>query len=157
METITSPSNLSNFFESSLQPSSLVFSISFKKVLFWCFSSINCKKLLSVDEFLLNVNTYEETLPNGKKYIDKYKGYQKKTGQQSALLVAHGKIGGLNTVAIGYNFAFGGAAFSQRENEHFLSAAQFAMENNVELFLSVYQSGGMSVYGNINSLKSMSV
>ena len=54
-------------------------------------------------------------------YIDKYKGYQKKTGQQSALLVAHGKIGGLKAVAIGYNFAFGGAAFSQRENEHFLT------------------------------------
>ena len=39
----------------------------------------------------------------------------------------------------------------------FLSAAQFAMENEIELFLSIYQSGGMSVYGNIHSLKSMSV
>ena len=47
--------------------------------------------------------------------------------------------------------------FSQRENEHFLSAAQFAIENKIELFLSIYQSGGMSVYGNIHSLKSMSV
>ena len=56
---------------------------------------------------------------NGKKYIDKYKVYQNKTGQQSALLIAHGKIGGIKTVAIGYNFSFGGAAFSQRENEHF--------------------------------------
>ena len=46
----------------------------------------------------------------------------KKTGQQSALLIAHGKVGGLNTVAVGYNFAFGGVRFSQRENEHFLSA-----------------------------------
>ena len=82
---------------------------------------------------------------------------KKKTGQQSALLIAHGKVGGLNTVAVGYNFAFGGAAFSQRENEHFLSAAQFAIENKIELFLSVYQSGGMSVYGNVHSLKSMSV
>ena len=31
------------------------------------------------------------------------------------------------------------------------------MDNNIELFLSIYQSGGMSVYGNIHSLKSMSV
>ena len=30
-------------------------------------------------------------------------------------------------------------------------------ENKIELFLSVYQSGGMSVYGNVHSLKSMSV
>ena len=71
---------------------------------------------------------------NGNKFIDKYKGYQKKTGQQSALLIGHGKIGGIKAVAVGYNFAFGGAAFSQRENEHFLTAAQFAMQNNVELF-----------------------
>ena len=94
---------------------------------------------------------------NGKKYIDKYKGYQKKTGQQSALLVAHGNIKELKAVVVGYNFSFGGAAFSQRENEHFLAAAQYALENNVDLFLSIYQSGGMSVYGNIHSLKSMSV
>ena len=93
---------------------------------------------------------------NGKKFIDKYKGYQNKTGQQSALLVAQGKIGGLQAVAIGYNFAFGGAAFSQRENEHFLAAAQFAINNKIDLFLSIYQSGGKSVYGNIHSLKSMS-
>ena len=46
---------------------------------------------------------------NGKKFIDKYKNYQKKTGQQSALLIAHGSIGGLKSVVIGYNFAFGGA------------------------------------------------
>ena len=94
---------------------------------------------------------------NGKKYIDKYKGYQKKTGQQSALLIARGKIDGLNVVAVGYNFAFGGAAFSQRENEHFLAAVQYALENNIDMFLSIYQSGGMSVFGNIHSLKSMSV
>lgn len=92
---------------------------------------------------------------NGKKFIDKYKGYQKKTGQESALIIGHGKIGGLTAVAVGYNFAFGGSAFSQRENEHFLAGAQFALENNVDLFVSIYQSGGKSVYGNLHSLKSM--
>ncbi len=92
---------------------------------------------------------------NGKKFIDKYKNYQKKTGQESALLIGHGQIGGLKAVAVGYNFAFGGAAFSQRENEHFLAGAQFALKNKVDLFVSIYQSGGKSVYGNLNSLKSM--
>ena len=113
------------------------------------FEEIECPAWSSPDPLNMEIN--------GKKFIDKYKGYQKKTGQQSALLVGHGKIGGIKAVAVGYNFAFGGAAFSQRENEHFLSAAQFAMENDVEIFLSIYQSGGMSVYGNIHSLKSMSV
>ncbi len=93
---------------------------------------------------------------NGKKFIDKYKNYQKKTGQESALLIGHGKIGGLKAVAVGYNFSFGGAAFSQRENEHFLAGAQFALENKVDVFVSIYQSGGKNVQGNLHSLKSMS-
>ena len=93
---------------------------------------------------------------NGKKFIDKYKNYQKKTGQESALLIGHGKIGGLNAVAVGYNWSFGGAAYSQRENEHFLAGVQFALDNKVDLFVSIYQSGGKQVAGGINSLKSMS-
>ena len=125
--------------------------VRFKNLLFdnGQFELIECPTWSSPDPLKMEIN--------GKKFIDKYKNYQKKTGQESALFIAHGKVGGLKTVAIGYNFAFGGAAFSQRENEHFLAAAQFAIENNVELFLSIYQSGGMSVYGNIHSLKSMSV
>lgn len=123
----------------------------FKNLLFdeGHFDEIECPSWSTPDPLMMEIN--------GNKFIDKYKGYQKKTGQQSALLIGHGKIGGIKAVAVGYNFAFGGAAFSQRENEHFLSAAQFAMNNNIELFLSFYQSGGMSVYGNIHSLKSMSV
>jgi acetyl-CoA carboxylase carboxyl transferase subunit beta len=125
--------------------------IRFEKLLFdeGFFEEIECPAWSSPDPLNIEIN--------GKKYIDKYRGYQKKTGQQSALLIGQGKIGGIKAVAVGYNFAFGGAAFSQRENEHFLAAAQFAMENEVELFLSIYQSGGMSVYGNCHSLKSMSV
>tara|TARA_B110001452_G_scaffold255341_1_gene247691 strand:- start:1128 stop:2096 length:969 start_codon:yes stop_codon:yes gene_type:complete len=125
--------------------------IRFKNLLFdeGHFDEIECPSWSSPDPLNIEIN--------GKKYIDKYKGYQKKTGQQSALLIGHGKIGGIKAVVVGYNFSFGGAAFSQRENEHFLAAAQFAIENEVELFLSIYQSGGMSVYGNIHSLKSMSV
>ena len=42
------------------------------------------------------------------KYIDKYKNYQEKTGQESAILIATGKMNGLKIVAFGYNFAFGG-------------------------------------------------
>ena len=77
-------------------------------------------------------------------------------GKKSALLIGHGKIGGLNAVAVGYNWSFGGAAYSQRENEHFLAGVQFALDNKVDLFVSIYQSGGKSVFGNLNSLKSMS-
>ena len=124
--------------------------ITFKNLLFdnGDYELIECPTWSSPDPLNIEIN--------GKKFIDKYKNYQKRTNQQSALLIAHGKIGGLNSVAIGYNFAFGGAAFSQRENEHFLAAAQYALNHKVDLFISIYQSGGKSVYGNIHSLKSMS-
>ena len=89
---------------------------------------------------------------NGKKFIDKYKGYQKKTGQQSALLIAKGKVDGLNVIAAGYNFAFSGGAMSLRESEHLLAAMQIALDEKVDAFCTFYQSGGMNVTGNLFSL-----
>ncbi len=89
---------------------------------------------------------------NGVKAIDKYKNYQKKTGQESAILIAAGKMNGLNVVCAGYNWSFGGSAISLRESEHLLAAMQYAIDNKVDCFLSFYCSGGMDVKGNLFSL-----
>ena len=91
------------------------------------------------------------------KFIDKYNAYRKKTGQQSAVLVAKGKVNGLNILAFGYNFSHGGAALTQREGEHLLAGIQKALDEKVDAVVSFYQSGGMSVTGNLNSLKNMPV
>ena len=90
---------------------------------------------------------------NGKKSIDKYKSYQKKTGQDSAILIAAGKMNGLNIVAAGYNFAFGASAISLRESEHLLAGMQYAIEHKVDAFISFYCSGGMDVKGGLFSLQ----
>jgi len=92
-----------------------------------------------------------------KKFIDKYNAYKKKTGQQSAILAAKGTVNGLNIVAFGYNFAHGGAALTQREGEHLIAGIQKALDDKVDAVVSFYQSGGMSVTGNLNSLKNMPV
>ena len=92
-----------------------------------------------------------------KKFIDKYNAYKKKTGQQSAILAAKGTVNGLNIVAFGYNFAHGGAALTQREGEHLIAGIQKALDNKVDAVVSFYQSGGMAVTGNLNSLKNMPV
>ena len=89
---------------------------------------------------------------NGVKAIDKYKNYQKKTGQESAILIAAGKMNGLNVVCAGYNWSFGGSAISLRESEHLLAGMQYAIDNKVDCFLSFYCSGGMDVKGNLFSL-----
>ena len=91
------------------------------------------------------------------KFIDKYNAYRKKTGQQSAILVAKGKVNGLNIVAFGYNFSMGGSSLTQREGEHLLAGIQKALDEKVDAVVSFYQSGGMNVTGNLNSLKNMPV
>ena len=68
---------------------------------------------------------------NGKKFIDKYNAYKKKTGQQSAILAAKGTVNGLNVIAFGYNFAHGGAAMTQREGEHLITGIQRALNEKV--------------------------
>ena len=92
-----------------------------------------------------------------KKFIDKYNAYKKKTGQQSAILAAKGTVNGLNVIAFGYNFAHGGAAMTQREGEHLITGIQRALNEKVDAVVSFYQSGGMAVTGNLNSLKNMPV
>ena len=91
------------------------------------------------------------------KFIDKYNAYRKKTGQQSAILAAKGKVNGLNIVAFGYNFLMGGSSLTQREGEHLLAGIQKALDEQVDAVVSFYQSGGMNVTGNLNSLKNMPV
>ena len=92
-----------------------------------------------------------------KKFIDKYNAYKKKTGQQSAILAAKGTVNGLNIIAFGYNFQHGGAALTQREGEHLIAGIQRALDEKVDAVVSFYQSGGMAVTGNLNSLKNMPV
>ena len=92
-----------------------------------------------------------------KKFIDKYNSYKEKTGQQSAILAAKGTVNGLNVIAFGYNFAHGGGALTQREGEHLIVGIQKALNEKVDAVISFYQSGGMAVTGNLNSLKNMPV
>ena len=91
------------------------------------------------------------------KFIDKYNAYKKKTGQQSAILAAKGRVNGLNVIAFGYNFSFGGSALTNREGEHLIAGIQKALNEKVDAVVSFYQSGGMGVTGNIHSLKNMPV
>ena len=105
---------------------------------------IPCPKFANPDPINLVIN--------GKKAIDKYRNYQKKTGQESAILIAAGKMNGLNVVCAGYNFSFGASTVSLRESEHLLAGMQYALDKKVDCFISFYCSGGMDVKGNLFSL-----
>jgi len=91
----------------------------------------------------------------GYKYIDKVKKYRKITGQQTALMCASGKISNLNAVVVCFNPKFGAGRFGPAENEHFLQAANFALKQKVDIWITVYQSSGIDVHTGVTGLAGM--
>jgi len=92
---------------------------------------------------------------DGYKYIDKIKKYRKVTGQQTALLCGFGKISNLNAVVVCFNPKFGAGRFGPSENEHFLKAANFAVQKKVDIWVVVYQSSGIDVHTGVTGLTGM--
>ena len=89
------------------------------------------------------------------KYIDKIKKYRKVTGQKTALVCASGNISNLKAVVVCFNPKFGGGRFGPAENEHFLKASNFAIENKVDIWIVVYQSSGIDVHTGVTGLAGM--
>ena len=89
------------------------------------------------------------------KYIDKIKKYRKTTGQKTALLCASGIISNLNAVVVCFNPKFGAGRFGPAENEHFLKAANIAIEKKVDIWVVVYQSSGIDVHTGVTGLAGM--
>ena len=89
------------------------------------------------------------------KYIDKIKKYRKITGQKTALMCASGNISNLRAVVVCFNPKFGGGRFGPAENEHFLKAANFAIQKKVDVWIVIYQSSGIDVHTGITGLAGM--
>ena len=86
------------------------------------------------------------------KYIDKIKKYKKNTSQKTALICASGNISGLSAVVVCFNPKFGGGRFGPAESEHFLKAANLAVEKKADIWLVVYQSSGIDVHTGVVGL-----
>jgi len=89
------------------------------------------------------------------KYIDKIKKYKKATGQETALICAHGNISNLSAVVVCFNPKFGGGRFGPAENEHFIKAAELAIQEKVDVWVVVYQSSGIDVHTGVTGLAGM--
>jgi len=92
----------------------------------------------------------------GYKYIDKIKKYRKNTGQHTALICASGNISNLSAVVVCFNPKFGAGRFGPAENEHFLKAANFAIQKKVDVWIVIYQSSGIDVHTGVTGLYGMS-
>ena len=89
------------------------------------------------------------------KYIDKIKKYRNVTGQKTALMCASGNVSNLQAVVVCFNPKFGGGRFGPAENEHFLKAANFAIQKKADIWIVIYQSSGIDVHTGITGLAGM--
>jgi len=86
-----------------------------------------------------------------RKYTDRLKEAQGKTGSDDALIVAHGAMGGMGVVIAALNFEFMGGSMGMAVGDGFLVAARLAVAQNAPLIV-VPSSGGARMQEGILSL-----
>ncbi|HZD25478.1 MAG TPA: acetyl-CoA carboxylase, carboxyltransferase subunit beta [Alphaproteobacteria bacterium] len=89
-----------------------------------------------------------------KRYADRLKEVRSKTGQDDAVLVAHGRIGGHPAVVAAQNFEFMGGSMGMAAGEALVAAAQLAVLQEAAL-VAVTAAGGARMQEGILSLMQM--
>ena len=90
-----------------------------------------------------------------KKYTDRLKTARELTGQDDAVLIAKGKVQGIDVVTGAQDFRFIGGSFGAASGEAFIAGAQNAIENNFPyIFFSC--SGGQRMHESSIALMQMS-
>lgn len=89
-----------------------------------------------------------------KKYAERLKEAQAKSGAKDALVVAHGRMGGMNVVIAAFEFSFMGGSMGIAVGEGLLSAARLAIVQDAPLIV-IPSSGGARMQEGILSLMQM--
>ena len=88
------------------------------------------------------------------KYTDRLRTYRKATGNQDAIKVARGKIGGVESVLAVMDFSFMGGSMGTAVGEGIVTAADIALKNKSPL-ITVASSGGARMQEGMLSLMQM--
>ena len=91
---------------------------------------------------------------DSKKYTDRLRTYRKNTGDDDAIKVAQGEIGGITSVVAVMDFAFMGGSMGMAVGEGIVKAAETAIKNNCPL-IAVTASGGARMQEGMLSLMQM--
>jgi len=91
---------------------------------------------------------------DSKKYVDRLKTYRKNTGNNDAIKVAKGKIGGIKCVMAVLDFSFMGGSMGMAVGEGIVKAAEIAVKQKIPL-ITVANSGGARMQEGILSLMQM--
>ncbi len=86
-----------------------------------------------------------------KRYTDRLKEAQSKTKAKDAILVAHGRVGGIQTVMAAFDFSFMGGSMGLAVGEGVLTAARLAVMQQAPLVV-LTSSGGARMQEGIHSL-----
>ena len=86
-----------------------------------------------------------------KRYADRLKAAREATGEQDAIVVAHGRLGGIGVVIAAFEFEFQGGSMGVAVGEAFLAAARLAVLQQAPL-IAVPSSGGARMQEGILSL-----
>ena len=89
-----------------------------------------------------------------KSYKDRLKEARKKTGQDCAILVATGKINGIDTTVAASNFDFIGGSLGASETEAIIYAIDHCIKTK-QPFINVCASGGARMYESLVALSGM--
>lgn len=89
-----------------------------------------------------------------KKYTDRLKEYQGKTGRKDAIVVAHGEIGGVPAVVACLDFAFMGGSMGAAVGDGLLTASRLAVLQKAPM-IAVTSSGGARMQEGMLSLMQM--
>jgi acetyl-CoA carboxylase carboxyl transferase subunit beta len=89
-----------------------------------------------------------------KRYADRLKETQTKTGEHDAVVVAHGRIGGMKLAVAAFNFDFMGGSMGKAVGDGLIAAARLAVAETAPL-LVIPASGGARMQEGIISLMQM--
>jgi len=91
---------------------------------------------------------------DSKRYADRLRAYRKATGNEDAIKVAKGTVGGVKCVIAALDFSFMGGSMGMAVGEGIVKAAEIAVKSKIPL-ITVSNSGGARMQEGILSLMQM--
>ncbi|MDR6626790.1 acetyl-CoA carboxylase carboxyl transferase subunit beta [Caulobacter segnis] len=91
---------------------------------------------------------------DGKPYKDRLAAARKSTGEQDAMAIGYGQVGGVDAVVLVQDFAFMGGSLGMAAGEGFIAAAKAALERQVPL-IAFTAAGGARMQEGALSLMQM--
>jgi acetyl-CoA carboxylase carboxyl transferase subunit beta len=90
---------------------------------------------------------------DGKSYKDRLAAARKTTGEQDAMAIAYGKVGGADAVVLVQDFAFMGGSLGMAAGEGFIAAAEAAIKRQVPLIVFTAAGGARMQEGALSLMQ----